>query len=227
MKNNSKLNTILLIILIILALGIIWILWHDRKAEEGKDSFVKNQQNYQTNDTKLVEKSTKAGFRFYQNDLIGFSFMYPEKYGDVKGKGETLNDYGTKNLVRFGENGTSMYIDGSLLPEVISDSGNGWFQFVSMTSDFSEKGLGDALRNENEYNSKVKNGVLMKTTTGHDFVYIDNLEKINPQLGSLALHMAIFKIPNPKNNFKYVTFSSSYQITHKDFFDVVKSVQFN
>jgi hypothetical protein len=38
-NSNSKINTILLIILIILALGIIWIQWHDRKAEEEKDLY--------------------------------------------------------------------------------------------------------------------------------------------------------------------------------------------
>ncbi len=44
MKNNSKLNTVLLLVLIVLAISIIWILWRDRKAEEGKDAYFKKAQ---------------------------------------------------------------------------------------------------------------------------------------------------------------------------------------
>lgn len=43
-NNNSKLNTFLLIILVILACIIIWIEWHDRKADEGKDAYLGNYQ---------------------------------------------------------------------------------------------------------------------------------------------------------------------------------------
>jgi hypothetical protein len=50
-NTNSKLNTFLLIILVILACVIIWIQWHDRKAEEGKDAYQSSLPSGQTQAT--------------------------------------------------------------------------------------------------------------------------------------------------------------------------------
>jgi hypothetical protein len=44
MQNNpSKTNKVLLVVVILLLVVIIWMLWHMRKAEEGKDAYVEVQ----------------------------------------------------------------------------------------------------------------------------------------------------------------------------------------
>lgn len=71
-NNNSKINTILLIILIILALGIIWIQWHDRKAEEGKDSYINNEQTSNWNwDTIEIPVQN---FKEFRTDNVYFRY---------------------------------------------------------------------------------------------------------------------------------------------------------
>lgn len=91
-NNNSKINTILLIILIILALGVIWIQWHDRKAEERKDLnnlIGLNEAVQQAQDYDVAEWKT------YTNTKYGFSFQYPSTWSQWGKEGEAICDIHT------------------------------------------------------------------------------------------------------------------------------------
>jgi hypothetical protein len=83
-KNNSKTNTVLLIVLVIFAFGIIWIQWNDRKAEKGKDTYLKNQIEVQNNTNEFDSKSEvnngTLSLKEFEDKNLGFSFLYPSTY---------------------------------------------------------------------------------------------------------------------------------------------------
>lgn len=109
---NSKLNTGLLVLIVVLALSIIWIQWHDRKADESEDVY-QSQETLQGMDEgfDVVVSNDNAGEKFYHDNGIEFGYRKEAQVMEGKGSENSFIYVSTEATKEFPES-VSVYLHG-------------------------------------------------------------------------------------------------------------------
>ena len=188
------------LILFLVLVGIfLFFFFTNNKSKNLRD--IPNTPSFTTTDGGEVDT--------YYNQELGFSFSYPEKYGEI--------NYGVSSGFVDGVSAVSDEF-GYVMRGYINNIP--FFYFASKTPNYKADRGGDA--GESSFETMKNIGVEMTTNTGTVFYY-----KTYDNSGyHRNVRVAVFKFPEPRQGFESIGFASSIEISEDEFLSVVKSFKF-